>query len=206
MLIGYARVSALEQDPDIQEDAREAAGCKKVHTDKSSGTKPERTGLEKAPTDVRPGDSPAVRKLDRLGRSLKQLIETVTELSDRGVGLKSSQEALDTMSSAGKLVSHVFGALAELERDIIRERTLAGLAAGRAREGGGPAPGPRRQEEAARRDAPRRPDELRPGHPPGAGDLTGNARSISGRAATPMIARGRDTPSVRWFDGLRSHR
>src|SRR3954452_21807404 len=139
MLIGYARVSTHEQNLDLQEDALNAAGCKKVYTDKTSGTKAERPGLEQALADARPGDSLVVWKLDRLGRSLKHLIETVTDLSHRGVGFRSLQEAIDS-TSGGKLIFHVFGALAEFERDLIRERTLAGLAAARARgrKGGRP--------------------------------------------------------------------
>src|SRR4051812_29208319 len=131
MLIGYARVSPHEQNLDLQEDALKAAGCQKVYTDKTSGTKAERPGLERALADVRPGDSLVVWKLDRLGRSLKYLIETVTALSHRGVGFRSLQEAIDTTTSGGKLIFHVFAALAEFERDIIRERTLAGLAVAR---------------------------------------------------------------------------
>jgi DNA invertase Pin-like site-specific DNA recombinase len=140
MLIGYARISTHEQNLDLQEDALKAAGCKKVYTDKTGGAKSERPGLEKALADARPGDTLVVWKLDRLGRSLKHLIETVTDLSHRGVGFKSLQENIDTTTSGGKLVFHVFGALAEFERDIIRERTLAGLAAARARgrKGGRP--------------------------------------------------------------------
>ena len=141
MLIGYARVSTLEQNLDLQEDALKAVGCQKVYTDKTSGTKAERAGLENALADARPGDSLVVWKLDRLGRSLMHLIETATDLSNRGVGFRSLQEAIDTTTSGGKLIFHVFGALAEFERDIIRERTLAGLAAARARgrKGGRPA-------------------------------------------------------------------
>jgi DNA invertase Pin-like site-specific DNA recombinase len=140
MRIGYARVSTLEQNLDLQEDALKAAGCEKIDTDKTGGTKAERPGLERALADVRPGDSLVVWKLDRLGRSLRHLIETVADLSNRGVGFRSIQEAIDTTTSGGKLVFHVFGALAEFERDIIRERTLAGLAAARARgrKGGRP--------------------------------------------------------------------
>ena len=140
MRIGYARVSTLEQNLDLQEDALKAAGCEKVYTDKTGGTKAERPGLERALADLRPGDRLVVWKLDRLGRSLRHLIETVTDLSDRGVGFQSLQEAIDTTTSGGKLIFHVFGALAEFERDIIRERTLAGLAAARARgrKGGRP--------------------------------------------------------------------
>src|SRR3954451_18040341 len=140
MSIGSARVSTHEQNLDLREDALKAVGCKKVYTDKTGGTKAKRPGLEKAPADVRPGNSLVVWKLDRLGRSLKPLIETVTDLSHRGVGSRSLQEAIDTTTSGGKLIFHVFGALAEFERDIIRERTLAGLAAARARgrKGGRP--------------------------------------------------------------------
>src|SRR3954451_6018573 len=133
MLIGYARVSTHEQNLDLQEDALKAAGCQKVYTDKTGGTKADRPGLERALADVRPGDSLVVWKLDRLGRRLKHLIETVTDLGNRGVCFQSLQEAIDTTTSGGKLMFHVFGALAEFERDIIRERTLAGLAAARAR-------------------------------------------------------------------------
>ena len=110
MLIGYARVSTLERNLDLQEDALKAAGGKKFYTDKTGGTKVERPGLEKALADVRPGDSLVVWKLDRLGRSLKHLIETVTDLSHRGVGFRSLQEAIDTTTSGGKLIFHVFGA------------------------------------------------------------------------------------------------
>lgn len=139
-MIGYAKVSTLEQNLDLQEDALKAAGCKKIYTDKTGGAKAERPGLGRALADVRTGDSLVVWKLDRLGRSLKHLIETVTDLSQRGVGFRSLQKAIDTTTSGGKLIFHVFGALAEFERDIIRERTLAGLAAARARgrKGGRP--------------------------------------------------------------------
>ncbi len=143
MRIGYARVSTLEQNLDLQEDALKAAGCEKLYTDKTSGTKAERPGLERALADLRPGDQLVVWKLDRLGRSLRHLIETVTALSERGVSFLSVQEAIDTTTSGGKPVFHVFGALAEFERDIIRERTLAGLAAARARKDGKPHGRPR---------------------------------------------------------------
>jgi DNA invertase Pin-like site-specific DNA recombinase len=133
MRIGYARVSTLDQNLDLQEDALKAAGCEKIDTDKAGGTRAERPGLERALADLRAGDRLVVWKLDRLGRSLRHLIETVTDLRDRGVGFQSLQEAIDTTTSGGKLIFHVFGALAEFERDIIRERTLAGLAAARAR-------------------------------------------------------------------------
>src|SRR5437764_6988199 len=140
MRIGYARVSTLDQNLDLQEDALKAAGCEKIYTDKAGGTRAERPGLERALADLRPGDQLVVWKLDRLGRSLKHLIETVNDLRDRGVGFQSVQEAIDTTTSGGKLIFHVFGALAEFERDLIRERTRAGLQAARARgrQGGRP--------------------------------------------------------------------
>jgi DNA invertase Pin-like site-specific DNA recombinase len=133
MLIGYARVSTQDQTLNLQKDALEKLGCNKIFTDTASGAKAERTGLEEALEYVREGDTLVVWRLDRLGRSLKHLIETITKL-------KSIQENIDTTTSGGKLVFHIFGALAEFERDIIRERTQAGLIAARARgrKGGRP--------------------------------------------------------------------
>jgi DNA invertase Pin-like site-specific DNA recombinase len=151
MLIGYARVSTHEQNLDLQEDALKAAGCTKVYADKTGGTQAERPGLEGALADLRPGDALVVWKLDRLGRSLPHLIATVTDLSHRGVGFRSVREALDTTTSGGKLTFHVFGALAEFERDLIRERTLAGLAAARARGRAGGRP--RNLDDAKKRHA-----------------------------------------------------
>ncbi len=133
MLIGYARVSTADQTLNLQQDALEKAGCSKIFTDTISGAKTERVGLEQALSYVRPGDTLVVWRLDRLGRSLKHLIETITTLHDRGIGFKSITENIDTTTSGGKLVFHIFGALAEFERDIIRERTQAGLLAARAR-------------------------------------------------------------------------
>src|SRR3954454_17494303 len=133
MRIGYARVSTLDQNLDLQEDALRAAGCEKIYTDKSGGTKAERPGLEQALADLRAGDRLVVWKLDRLGRSLRHLIETVTALRDRGVCFQSVQEAIDTTTSGGKLIFHVFGALAAVERHLTGERPPAGLAAPRAR-------------------------------------------------------------------------
>jgi DNA invertase Pin-like site-specific DNA recombinase len=121
------------QNLDLQEDALKAVGYQKVDADQTSGAKAERPGLERARADVRPGDTLVVWRLGRLGRSLQHLIEAVTDLSSRGVGFKCLRENIDTTTSGGKLVFHVFGALAEFERGIIRERTLAGLAAARAR-------------------------------------------------------------------------
>jgi DNA invertase Pin-like site-specific DNA recombinase len=132
-LIGYARVSTTEQNPTLQLDALQAAGCERVFTEEASGAVAERPELVRALDHLRPGDTLVVWKLDRLGRSLRHLIDTVRELEDRGVGFRSLQEQVDTTTPGGRLVFHVFGALAEFERDLIRERTHAGLAAARAR-------------------------------------------------------------------------
>src|SRR3954453_7292068 len=133
MLIGYARVSTDDQNLDLQRDALNKAGCEQIFTDTVSGTKARRPGLEDALSHLRAGDTLVVWRLDRLGRSLRHLIDTVTDLEVRGVGFKSLQESIDTTTSGGKLVFHIFGALAEFEREIIRERTNAGLQAARAR-------------------------------------------------------------------------
>ena len=133
MLIGYARVSTDDQNLALQRDALAAAGCEKVYEDRISGAKAERPGLALALEVARAGDTLVVWRLDRLGRSLKDLIALAEGLDKRGVGLKSLKEALDTTSSGGRLVFHMFGALAEFERDLIRERTRAGLTAARAR-------------------------------------------------------------------------
>ncbi len=141
MLVGYARVSTQEQTLALQQDALQKADCSKVFTDTIGGAVVERKGLIEALEFMRDGDTLVVWKLDRLGRSLRHLIETVTLLHERGVGFKSLTEQIDTTTSGGKLIFHVFGALAEFERDLIRERTQAGLAAARARgrQGGRPA-------------------------------------------------------------------
>src|SRR5512143_368985 len=133
MLIGYARVSTLEQTLALQQDALTQAGCERTFTDTASGSLRERPGLTEALAFARPGDTLVVWRLDRLGRSLRHLIDTVALLQQRGIGLRSLQEQIDTTTSGGKLVFHVFGALAEFERDLIRERTQAGLLAARAR-------------------------------------------------------------------------
>jgi len=132
-LLGYARVSTLDQNPDLQRDELKAAGCYRVITDKASGAIDTRPQLDKALDQLRPDDTLVVWRLDRLGRSLRHLIDTVTGLSDRGVGFRSLRESIDTTTPGGKLVFHLFGALAEFERDLIKERTNAGLAAARAR-------------------------------------------------------------------------
>ena len=140
MLIGYARVSTYEQTIALQQDALQKAGCSKIFTDTASGAKTERKGLDNALNYVRKGDTFVVWRLDRLGRSLPHLIATMTDLEERGIGFKSLTENIDTTTSGGKLIFHIFGALAEFERDIIRERTQAGLLAARARgqKGGRP--------------------------------------------------------------------
>ncbi len=140
MLIGYARVSTQDQTLDLQQDALIKAGCEIIYTDTISGAKTERKGLEEALSFARKGDTLVVWRLDRLGRSLKDLIERITQLNNRHIGFKSLTENIDTTTSGGKLVFHIFGALAEFERDIIRERTQAGLLAARARgrKGGRP--------------------------------------------------------------------
>jgi DNA invertase Pin-like site-specific DNA recombinase len=159
MLVGYARVSTEDQNLDLQKDALQKAGCEKLFTDVASGAKDERAGLAEAIAFLRPGDTLVVWKLDRLGRSLKHLIETVTALQARKVGFRSLQESIDTTTSGGKLIFHVFGALAEFERDLIRERTQAGLQAARARgrKGGRPRPGRciRTRPTRSRTSAPR---------------------------------------------------
>ena len=133
MLIGYARVSTDEQNLDLQLSALKQAECEQIYTDKVSGTKATRPGLTDALSHLRSGDTFVVWRLDRLGRSLRHLIDTVTDLQERGIGFKSLTEAIDTTTSGGKLVFHIFGALAEFEREIIKERTRAGLTAARAR-------------------------------------------------------------------------
>jgi DNA invertase Pin-like site-specific DNA recombinase len=132
-LLGYARVSTADQHPQLQVDALKAAGCYRVFTETASGARADRPTLAQVLDQLRPGDTLVVWKLDRLGRSLRHLVDTITGLADRGVGFRSLQEAIDTTTPGGKLVFHVFAALAEFERDLIGERTTAGLAAARAR-------------------------------------------------------------------------
>jgi DNA invertase Pin-like site-specific DNA recombinase len=133
MKIGYARVSTKDQSLDLQLDALREAGCKKFFSDVASGAKAERVGLDKAIDQLRKSDVLVVWRLDRLGRSLSHLIALVNELQDADIGFKSLHENIDTTSNTGKLIFHIFGALSEFERDLIRERTKAGLRAARAR-------------------------------------------------------------------------
>ena len=133
MLIGYARVSRPNQTLDLQTDALRQAGCEKIFTDTASGAKSDRDGLTEALSFMRKGDTLCVWKLDRLGRTMKQLIETVMTLQHADKGFRSLQEHIDTTTSGGSLIFHLFASLAEFERDLIRERTRAGLVAARAR-------------------------------------------------------------------------
>src|SRR3954464_5198154 len=123
MLVGYARISTTDQTLNLQHDALTKAGCSKIFTDTASGAKAEREGLVEAFSYVRAGDTIVVWKLDRLGRSPKDLIERITQLNDRKIGFRSITENIDTTTSGGKLIFHIFGALAEFERDIITRRS-----------------------------------------------------------------------------------
>ena len=133
MRIGYARVSTQDQRPELQLDALTAAGCEQIFQEKVSGKDKDRPELETCLKVLRTGDTLAVWRLDRLGRSLKDLVEIVHTLEARGVGFQSLTESIDTTNAGGKLIFHVFAALAEFESNLIRERTVAGLAAARAR-------------------------------------------------------------------------
>ena len=137
-LVGYSRISTADQTVTSQEDALRAAGCTHLYRDTISGAKMERPGLNEALAYLREGDTLVVWKLDRLGRSMAHLIETVRALDAKGVGFRSLTEGVDTTTPGGTLVFHLFGALAQFERDLIRERTRAGLtaAAARGRKGG----------------------------------------------------------------------
>lgn len=140
MLIGYARVSTQDQTPELQLDALRGVGCEKIFTEKASGSQRDRPQLKAALEYVRSGDTLVVWKLDRLARSLKQLIETVEQLKERDIDFRSLTEAIDTATPGGRLTFHIFAALAEFERSLIQERTQAGLASARARgkKGGRP--------------------------------------------------------------------
>lgn len=133
MFVGYERVSSDDQSLDLQHDALTKAGCDHIFSEKISGAKSDRPQLSAAVAYLRPGDTLVVWRLDRLGRSLKDLLAVIEDLNSRGIGFKSLTESIDTTSSAGKLIFSIFGAIAEFERQLIRERTLAGLASARAR-------------------------------------------------------------------------
>ncbi|MEQ8554916.1 MAG: recombinase family protein [Cyclobacteriaceae bacterium] len=133
MKIGYARVSTLDQNFDLQIDALKKEGCEKIFKEKVSGSKAERVELSKLLEQLRSGDQLVIWKLDRLGRSLQHLVSMVKELNDKEVGLKSLNDPVDTTTSQGRLIFNIFASLAEFERDIIRERTMAGLKSARSR-------------------------------------------------------------------------
>ena len=133
MLIGYIRVSTSDQNLDLQLDALKQVGCDKIYKDIASGAKDDRVGLSDVLNYIRRGDTLVVWRLDRLGRSLRHLIDTINQINDQGSYFRSLQESIDTSTSGGKLIFHIFGALAEFERDIIRDRTKAGIEAARKR-------------------------------------------------------------------------
>lgn len=140
MKIGYARVSTADQHLRMQEDALKQVDCEMIYHDVASGAKTARAGLEDALSHLRAGDTLVVWKLDRLGRSLRHLVETIQALHEKNIGFQSVQENIDTTTTGGKLIFHIFSALAEFERDLIRDRTKAGLKAARIRgkKGGRP--------------------------------------------------------------------
>lgn len=140
MIVGYARVSTTDQDTAMQTDALRRAGCERIYEESKSGKSKDRPELNRCLDVLREGDVLVVWRLDRLGRSLKDLIEVVSELESKGIGFQSLNESIDTTSPSGKLIFHVFAALSEFERSLIQERTKAGLAAARARgrKGGRP--------------------------------------------------------------------
>ena len=133
MLIGYARVSTADQNLDLQHDALARAGCERVFEDKASGARDDRPGLRDALSHCRPGDVIVVYKLDRLGRTMRGLVELVADLAQRKIEFRSLSDGIDTTTTMGRFTFHLLGAIAEMERDLIRERTNAGLAAARAR-------------------------------------------------------------------------
>ena len=133
MVFGYSRVSTTEQDQALQEDVLTKAGVDQIFPDTASGAKTSRPALDEPLSKLRPGDTVVVWRLDRLGRSLRHLIDVFSDLESKGVAIRSLTESLDTSTPGGRLIFHVFGALAEFERDLIRERTNAGLVAARAR-------------------------------------------------------------------------
>src|SRR5271156_4989492 len=131
MLIGYARVSTEDQNLNLQLQALTDSGCERIFSDKKSGTQKARKGLEEAVSHLRIGDTLVVWKLDRLGRTVKQLVDLVSELESKGINFKSLSDAIDTTTSAGRFFFHVMASLAQMERELISERTKAGLAAGK---------------------------------------------------------------------------
>lgn len=153
MFIGYARVSTDDQNLDLQIDALKMAGCEQLFTDQVSGAAAVKTGLEAALSYLREGDTLVVWKLDRLGRTVKGLVELADLLNSRGIQFRSLTDGIDTSTAAGRFFFHMMAALAEMERDLIRERTTAGLAAARARGRKG---GRKLKLDDAKRDAARK--------------------------------------------------
>lgn len=133
MFIGYARVSTADQNLDLQNDELLKIGCERIFSDKMTGARADRAGLAEAVSHLRPGDTLVVWKLDRLGRTVRQLVEFVAALKERGVEFRSLTDGIDTSTPAGRFFFHMMAALAEMERDLTRERTMAGLAAARKR-------------------------------------------------------------------------
>ena len=133
MFIGYARVSTADQNLDLQNDELLKIGCERIFSDKMTGARADRAGLTEAVSHLRPGDTLVVWKLDRLGRTVRQLVEFVAALKERGVEFRSLTDGIDTSTPAGRFFFHMMAALAEMERDLTRERTMAGLAAARKR-------------------------------------------------------------------------
>mgnify|MGYP001549365467 CR=1 FL=1 len=140
MLIGYARVSTSDQELRLQKDALQKAGCERVFEEQMTGSRADRPGLQQALSHLRAGDTLAVWKLDRVGRSMGHLVEFVTKLEEQGIQFRSLTESIDTTSPMGTFFFHIMAALAQMERDLIAERTRAGLEAARARgrQGGRP--------------------------------------------------------------------
>lgn len=135
MIYGYVRVSTNHQDTELQRLALESAGCERIFEDKISGTKSDRPGLKKLLRTLSAGDTLVVWKLDRLGRSMRHLVVLVEELRERGINFRSLTDSIDTSTSMGRFFFHVMGAMAEMERELIVERTKAGLKAARAQGG-----------------------------------------------------------------------
>lgn len=131
--VGYARVSTADQNPNLQLDALRSANCDRIFEERASGAQADRPELARALDHLRDGDTFVVWRLDRLGRSLKDLVRIVNELEARGVGFQSLQESIDSTTPSGRLTFHIFASLAEFERELVRERTRAGLAAARSR-------------------------------------------------------------------------
>ncbi|WP_018948374.1 recombinase family protein [Thioalkalivibrio sp. ALMg11] len=148
MKVGYARVSTRDQDPSLQTDALRQAGCDRIYEDRASGAQRDRPQLREALDYMRQGDVLVVWRLDRLARSMRQLITTVGDLEERGIEFQSLTESIDTTTPGGKLVFHVFGAVAEFERSIMQERTRAGLDAARQRGRTGGRPPALSEEQA----------------------------------------------------------